>query len=330
MSVSSRAPTRISFAGGGTDVEPFVSEYEGAVLNVAISKYNYVSIMKSDKFILRSPEFLAGLEIDPNHIEYNRNLDLLKAAVKVLLDKPAKVSIFSEIPYRSGLGSSGSAFSATIMAIYEFLNKRIPSVNIAELAWKIEREELKNIGGKQDQYTAVFGGFNFLEFEKDGVIVNNLKIDKNIYLELEKRIIITYVAPRETSGDILEEQIKNVSGRKGKTVDALLQTKSIAYDMKKELVRGNIESMAELIKEAWKLKKQFSSKISSRYIDKIYDIALENGALTGKISGAGGGGYMFFIAEEGKEINLSMKLKEIGLNPEGIKFDFNGAVSWRY
>jgi len=327
MRIGSRAPTRISFAGGGTDVEPFVSEYGGAVLNVAIRKYNYTSITPSEKIIIKSPEFLTGIEIDRNSIEYNKKLDLLKAAIKILLEKPAEITIFSEIPYRSGLGSSGSAFVSTISAIYKYLGKDKSRVDIAETAWKIEREELKNIGGKQDQYAAAFGGFNFLEFGDD-VKVNRIEVNENVKLELEKRIILAYLSPRKESGKILESQTKNVAEKRKETIDSLLRTKELAKEMKGKLIEGDIDGMAETLKEAWIEKRKFSGSITNEYINKIYKIAEKNGALAGKISGAGGGGYMFFIAEEGKEIELFKKLEEMKLEHGFAKFDLEGCLDW--
>lgn len=328
MRIGSRAPTRISFAGGGTDVEPFSSEYGGAVLNVAISKYNYTTIKPNEKIIIRSPEHLTGIEVDKNNIEYDKKLDLLKATIKVLLEKPAEITTFSEIPYRSGLGSSGSAFVSTISAICKYCGKKIDRKEIAETAWEIERNELKNLGGKQDQYAAAYGGFNFLKFRGE-VDIERLNLKENIVLELEKRIILSYVAPRGESGSVLESQTENVKNKKKETIDSLIRTKELSSNMKKLLINGDIDGMAQCLNEAWEEKKKFSYKITNEKINKVYERSKESGALAGKISGAGGGGYMFFISEEGRELELFMELRKMNLNPEFPKFDLVGVTTWR-
>jgi D-glycero-alpha-D-manno-heptose-7-phosphate kinase len=328
MIVSSRAPSRISFAGGGTDVEPYISDYGGLALNAAISKYNFTTLVASSRYTVRSAEFLTGIEIDRDHIRYDKQLDLLKASVKVLLDQPAEISVFSEIPYRSGLGSSASAFVSVLSAIARFCHKKLSRDEIAELAWSIERHELGNMGGRQDQYAAAYGGFNFIEFEGSDVVVNNLKIDNDMLLELEKRVILAYVAPRERSGMVIEEQSRNVAEKNAATIDALHRSKELAREMKKSLLRKDVDRMGRLLHLAWQEKKRFASSISNAQIDQLEDESLRHGALGGKISGAGGGGYMFFIAAENRELELLNYLKGCGLAPEFVRFDHQGCVVW--
>jgi D-glycero-alpha-D-manno-heptose-7-phosphate kinase len=328
MNFSSRAPSRISFAGGGTDVEPFISEYGGLVLNAAICKYNFTTLVPSSKYSVRSADFLTGIEIDRDHIRYDRQLDLLKAAVKVLLTQPAEITVFSEVPYRSGLGSSASAFVSVLSAIARYCRKRLSRDEIAELAWSIERNELGNIGGRQDQYAAAYGGFNFIEFEGADVVVNNLKIDGEMLFELEKRLILVYVMPRERSGTVIEEQSRNVIAKNPATIDALLRSKELAREMKKSLLRKDIDGMGMLLRQAWQEKKRFASSISSERIDELAEESLRHGALGGKISGAGGGGYMIFIAAENRELELLNYLKNCGLTPEFVRFDHQGCVVW--
>lgn len=328
MIYSSRAPSRISFAGGGTDVEPFISEYGGLVLNAAISKYNFTTLIPSSKYTVKSAEFLTGIEIDRDHIDYDKKLDLVKAAVKVLLDEPAELTIFSEIPYRSGLGSSASAFVSVLSVIVRYCRKKLSRDEIAELAWSIERNELKNMGGRQDQYAAAYGGFNFIEFDGSDVVVNNLKIDAEMLLELEKRLILVYVVPRERSGQVIEEQSRNVAMKNSSTIEALLRSKELAQEMKRALLRKDIDQMGKLLRSAWHEKKRFASSISNPMIDQLQDEALNHGALGGKISGAGGGGYMFFVAAENRELELLNYLKGQGLSPEFVRFDHQGCVTW--
>jgi D-glycero-alpha-D-manno-heptose-7-phosphate kinase len=328
MAINSRAPTRISFAGGGTDVEPFTSEYGGAVLNAAVAKYNYTTILPSQKTVIKSLEFLSGIEVDKDNIVYDRKMDLLKAAIKVLLERPAEISVFSEVQYRSGLGSSGSAFVSVISAIAAYCGKSYTKAEKAELAWKIERDELGNMGGKQDQYAAAYGGFNFLEFRGRSVSVKPLRLNREVILELEKRVILSHVSQRERSGRIIEEQTKNVMEKRKDTIDALLRSRELAREMRKALIGRNIEGAGLLLKEAWAEKKKFTASITNEYVDRVYEGALKKGALSGKISGAGGGGYMFFIALENREIELFTYLRDAGLNPEFVKFDYSGSTVW--
>jgi D-glycero-alpha-D-manno-heptose-7-phosphate kinase len=328
MRINARAPTRISFAGGGTDVEPFCSEYGGSVLNAAIAKYNYTSIVPSDRIIIRSPEFLAGIEIEKGNIVYDRKMDLLKAAIKVLLERPADISLFSEVQYRSGLGSSGSAFVSVISAIAEYSKKKMTLEQKAELAWRIERDELNNMGGKQDQYAAAFGGFNLLELSGKDVAVKPLPLQERTILELEKRLILAYVAPRERSGKIIEEQSRNVAEKRKETIDALLRTKELSKEMAKSLKENDIEGIGALLNEAWIEKKRFTSGITNGLVDRVHDGAISHGALAGKISGAGGGGYMFFVSGENREMELFDFLKKADCSPEFAKFSKAGCVVW--
>lgn len=329
MIVSARAPTRISFAGGGTDVEPFASEHGGTVINAAIAKYNFVTVASADQIRIFSPEFLTGLHVDPAGITYDRQLDLLKAAVKLLLTRPAELSLFSEVKYRSGLGSSGSAFVAVIAAVAEFCGRIMPHEEKAELAWRIEREELGNLGGRQDQYAAAYGGINYLEFDRGEVLVNNLNLRPDTLLELQKRLVLVYVTPRGASGGIIESQTQNVRSGKAETIAALQRSRELAREMKNRLIRKDVNGLGDLLAIAWQEKKRFAEGISNPVIDEIYEGALRAGAMGGKVSGAGGGGYMFFLAAPRKELSLYKHFDDLALHPEFVKFDFDGSVTWK-
>ena len=330
--IKSRAPMRISFAGGGTDVPPFCSEYGGAVLNTAIAKYAYVTAEpKSDGIVLRSTDYIFGLRYnEKKELLRDEKEDILKVTLKNYIKRSAGVDIsfFMDVPRRSGLGSSASAFVALLGAINRLERLNMNRKKIAEEAWRLEREGLNNIGGKQDQYASAFGGLNYMEFKGDNVDVNPLRVDDRTALELERRVLIFYYKPREASGVVLESQISNVKAKKKETIDALLRSKEIAKEMKGKMLEGDIDGMGGLLDEGWMEKKKFSSSISSNDIDALYAKLKEKGALGGKISGAGGGGYMFVLCDERKTLDVYHYLSEAGLAPEFLKIDKQGLVTW--
>lgn len=320
---------RISFAGGGTDVSPFYEEYGGSVLNTAISKYAYVAFEpKENGITIKSIDYLLHYNKKDELINDEKK-DILKAALASHLHTAgAEISFFMDVLPRAGLGSSAAAFVALLASINRVESLNMTRKKIAEEAWRLEREELKNIGGKQDQYASAFGGINYMDFSASGVDINPLRIDTNTILELESRVIVFYYKPREASGNILEKQISNVQEKKKETIDALLRSKEIAKEMKKRLLDGDINTMGALLDEAWKEKKKFSSAISSEDINHIYNMLREKGALGTKISGAGGGGYMFTFCEEGKAIDVYHYLFKAGYSPAFLNIDKKGVTTW--
>lgn len=333
MIIRSRAPTRVSFAGGGTDVPPYCDEHGGCVVSAAINKYAYSTLEpRSDQEIhIESGDFLKKLRfLDVSEITYNNELDVLKAAVKNLNTRRMGFNLFmrTNVPPGSGLGGSASAF-VSLIGLFDHLNgKKMTNYEIAELAHKLEREELKVPGGKQDQYAAAFGGINFIEFKDGKVWVHPLKIKDDIKLELEKHVLLGHLGERTAGGgDIISDQTKTVKS-KPDVLEAHHAYKELALEAKRTLKSGDLIRFGELINEAWQTKKKFSNMISNSKIDEIYDLAMKNGALGGKISGAGGGGFMMFFCEPNKEHNLARKLGEIGVRTEHVSFDFEGLQTW--
>ncbi|MFA5076878.1 MAG: hypothetical protein WC488_00415 [Candidatus Micrarchaeia archaeon] len=330
--IKSRAPMRISFAGGGTDVAPFSDEYGGAVLNTAISKYAYVTLIERDSgIVLKSSEYIPGLQYnEKRELVEDGKVDILKATIKNYLhsSKGMEISFFLDAPRRSGLGASASAFVALLSAINQAESLSMTRKRIAEEAWRLEREELNNIGGKQDQYVSAFGGINYLEFSSKGVDVFPLRMDDRTAMEMESRIIIFYYMPRDASGAVLERQIANVMEKKKETIDALLRSREIAREMKQLLLNGDVEGVGRLLDEGWMEKKKFSDSISSPEIDSLYAHLKEKGVIGGKISGAGGGGFMFVLCEENKTLDVYYYLLELGLSPIFLSIDKRGAATW--
>ncbi|MEM5808051.1 MAG: GHMP kinase [Candidatus Aenigmatarchaeota archaeon] len=341
MIIRSRSPVRISFGGGGTDVSPYCDEKGGCVVSAAINKYSYATLTpRNDSEIhIESWNFLKKLRFTSiDQIQYNNELDLLKAAIKRLNTTRMGLDIFlrSDVPPKSGLGSSAAAFAALIGLFNHIRADKMTPYEIAELAYKIEREELKIAGGRQDQYTTVFGGLNFIEFGNGWVKVTPLKLRKDYLLELEKNLVLVYVGERPESdvirnyitGDIIANQVKGVVEKKETVIEALDKTKEIALEMKKTLLSGDFIRFGELLHESWVEKKKFSPMITNKRIDDLYDLARKYGALGGKLTGAGGGGFMLFFCAPNTEQIVAHELEKVGAIPLHFTFDFEGLQTW--
>ena len=332
MIIRARAPVRISFAGGGTDVSPYCEEKGGCVVNAAINKYAYATLTTTkDKVIVESSDFNQTQEFrNITDIYYNGQLDLLKAVIKHYGKENIKLFLRSDTPPRSGLGSSASAFVAA-MGVFEHLKNENSMTNyeIAELAYKLEREELKNYGGRQDQYAAVFGGINFMEFKgNDFVKISPLKLSKDVLLELEKNLVLVNIGERRDSGDILIDQTARYEKGKEKVINAMDRSKELAIEVKKALIKGDLNRFGNLLHEAWEEKKKYSKMISNLKIDYLYKIARNAGAIGGKVSGAGGGGHMIFYCKPNTEQLVSKTLEAAGCRVVSFSFDTNGLQSW--
>ncbi len=336
MIIRSRSPVRISFAGGGTDVPPYCNEKGGCVISAAINKYSYATLIpRQDKEIkIESADFLKTLNFkDMNEIEYNNDLDLLKAVVKKMNTTGIGLDVFmrSDVPTGSGLGASAAAF-ASMIGLFNHLRqeKKMTSYEVAELAYTLEREELKVGGGKQDQYATVFGGLNYIEFGNGWVRVNPLKIRKDHILELEKHLVLVYTGDRviSSSGDIIADQTKAYLDKKVGVEEALDKTKEICQDMRYALLKGDLQKFGELLHIGWEEKKKVSPMISNPYIDHLYAIARKNGAVGGKITGAGGGGFMLLFCESNKEHIVIDKLEKMGAKSFSFTFDWEGLQTW--
>ncbi len=334
MVIRSRSPVRISFAGGGTDVPPYRDEKGGCVVSATINKYAYATLeQRNDSNIhIHSADFLKSLAFkNTAEIEYNNELDLLKAVIKKMAPS-AGMNIFMrcDVPPKSGLGSSAAAFAAMI-GLFNHMRKerRMTDYEVAELAYRLEREELKVGRGNQDQYATVFGGMNFIEFGEGWVKVNPLRMKKDHLLELEKHLILAYIKPRQDeSSNIIDDQTNRYISGDTRTVEGLDKAKEVAVEMRYALLGGDLMRFGELLNEGWEAKKKFSPLISNRYIDDIYDLARRNGALGGKITGAGGSGFFLFFCEPNKEHVLTDVLEKSGLKPMTFTFDHDGLQTW--
>ncbi len=335
--IRSRAPLRISFAGGGTDVSPYFEDHGGAVLNATINRYTYVTIVpRADRLIeIKSLDYDVTFKYNIERgTKSNGQLDLVKSAIDKFrdrfgLDMGFKLYLQSDAPPGSGLGSSSTLVVAIARAFYEMLRIPFTLYELAELSYEIERIDSGLPGGKQDQYAATFGGINFIEFRHDATIVNPLKIKKSTLYELECNLVLANIGLTRLSGKIIDRQVDNYKRGKKNAVKAMHKIKEMAYDMKNLLLMDNLNEFGKMLDREWNEKKKMAAGISNEKIDNIYRQAIKAGALGGKISGAGGGGFILFYVNPFDKMNLIKKLIYLGLQVIPFSFVDEGASAWR-
>lgn len=331
MYIRSRAPLRIGMAGGGTDVDPYASEKGGAVFNSTITKYAYCTITPngSRKMSIESTNYgRYEAPLDGGPLPLDGNMDLVKAVTNHFgINEGFNMLLQSDAPPGSGLGGSSTVIVSAIAAVAEWAGEKMTGHEMAQLAYKLEREDIGLKGGKQDQYAAVFGGFNLMKFRADGVDVNRVKLKEHTLNELQCRSVLCYTGSTRESANIIDSQVKLF--KKGDNEAALDSSKTIANDMAVALEKDDIEETGRLLDVGWKYKKQFSDKITNPKIDELYNAALSAGAIGGKVSGAGGGGFMFFICDYDKKFVVSEKLTKHDAIVTDFMFEPNGVMAWR-
>lgn len=340
MIVRSRAPLRLGLAGGGTDISPYSDKYGGYVLNATIDMYAHCTIeaLNCNKVIFHAADRNEYFEDEAkSFLIIDGLLDLHKATYNRIIKQfnnniplPIKIVTYSDAPAGSGLGSSSTMVVAILKAFVELLNLPLGEYDIAQLAYEIERIDVGLLGGKQDQYAATFGGFNFIEFYAENrVVVNPLRIKNWIINELESSMILFYTGTSRESSRIIQEQAKNVYQKKQDSISAMHELKADALVMKEAILKGDILKFAKYLGKSWEAKKRMAGAITNQSIDYIYNLAIEAGAYSGKISGAGGGGFMMFVVDPVKKVNVVNKLKK--LNGQVMNFHFvkDGTQSWR-
>ncbi|WP_372933340.1 GHMP family kinase ATP-binding protein [Mariniphaga sediminis] len=338
MIIRSKAPLRIGFAGGGTDVSPYSDIYGGAILNATINMYAYATIIprNDNKIIIRAADKKEKVEYESTEeLPVNGELDLAKAVYNRIVKRfgtgklAFEIVTYVDAPPGSGLGSSSTLVTAITGAFVEWLNLPLGEYDIANLAYIAERVDLQYAGGKQDQYAATFGGFNFMEFyDNDKVIVNPLRIRNNILNELAFNLVLYYTGTSRLSSKIIEKQQSSIKNKKQTSIEAMHQTKEMAVVMKEAILKGELDRIGSIMMEAWNYKKRMASGISNKQLDTIYDAAINAGATGGKISGAGGGGFMFFYCPDNTRYNVISELKKSGGIIQPIQFTKSGLNSW--
>jgi D-glycero-alpha-D-manno-heptose-7-phosphate kinase len=341
MIIRSKAPLRLGLAGGGTDVSPYSDIYGGAVLNATISMYAYATIepgaSKSGININSIDKNISLTFAETARIPVTGELDLIKGAynkvVELFTGSPLSFTITTwvDAPAGSGLGSSSTLLIAVLGAFTEWLKLPLGEYDIAKLAYEIEREDLKMAGGKQDQYAATFGGVNFMEFSENGkVIVNPLRIKDSVLNELSNNIILFYTETSRISSEIILKQQKRVNEGTNNAVEAMHEIKRLAVLMKEAILRGEIDRMGELLNMSWEYKKRMADGITNTLIDTIYNRAIGAGATGGKISGAGGGGFMFFYCPGNTRYKVIKALESFGGQAKRYDFTRTGLETWGY
>ena len=327
-----RAPLRISLCGGGTDVSPYPEEHGGMVLSATINQYAYASLRprRDSRLTLASLDYDVVARYDhPRRVKFDGNLDLIKAVVRAFkVRRGADLWVHSDAPPGSGLGSSSTLVVALIGVMSEWLRRPLPDYEVAELAYRIERVDLGLAGGRQDQYASAFGGFNFIEFNADGTVVNPLRIRTDVLNELEYRLLLCYMGQTRQSAKIIERQTAAYRAGQASVVEALRRLKSETLEMKKALLLGKVDALGELLHEAWESKKKLDEGISNSHVDRLYRLARREGAIGGKMPGAGGGGYFLLLTRFDRKHRVAAVLEKHGGQVVPFQFERRGLVTW--
>jgi D-glycero-alpha-D-manno-heptose-7-phosphate kinase len=329
----SKAPVRISFGGGGSDLTHFFKDNRGAVINTTISKYSHATLHKRDD----KSVFISSLDLDESIKEQslekffsikNPKFDLIKAVLKTI--NPSfgfNLYLYSDFPMSSGLGGSASVSASIFGCFNEFREDQWSMHDLAELCFQAERLYQGVEGGWQDQYAAVFGGVNFMEFKMDQNIIHPLRLSREIYYQLESCLVLCNTGISHNSGNIHNHQRKQMKNNIVK--QHVKENVELCFKMRDQLLRGKLEEFGESLNSAWNLKKKLSSEISSKELDLIYDGAIKNGAIGGKLLGAGGGGFFLFYVHAHNRSRLISHLKDKHIEVTPFSFEQSGLTSWK-
>jgi D-glycero-alpha-D-manno-heptose-7-phosphate kinase len=338
MIIRSKAPLRLGLAGGGTDVAPYSELYGGAILNATISMYAYATIRpRTDgKIVLHSDDKDEHYIIESaDKLEINGQLDLHKGIYNRIVHDFShnplsfELTTYVDAPPGSGLGTSSTLVVAILGAFAEWLSLPLGDYDLAHLAFEIERIDLNMAGGKQDQYAATFGGVNFMEFSsEDKVIVNPLRIRDTYLDELSHNLILFHTETSRLSSTIIEQQTRNVIAGNLKSIEAMHRLKEQAMMMKEVLLKGQIDKIGDILDFGWKFKKDLADGVTNPMIDKIYETAMKYGASGGKVSGAGGGGFIFFYCPGNSRSAVIKALRQFGGQTKRYEFTTKGLTSW--
>jgi D-glycero-alpha-D-manno-heptose-7-phosphate kinase len=332
--IRSKAPLRISFAGGGTDLPEYYEKRHGAVLSSTINRYAHVTLFRrNDREVeIRSLDLDCcvkySLEAGP---VYDGVLDLAKAAIQRLgIEQGIDLDVRLEAPAGSGLGGSSALTAAVLGAVAATNGRALGLYELAELNYTIERTDLRIAGGKQDQYATTFGGFNLLEFHSDRVVVTPLRIDRGVLNDLEAHLLLCYTGRVRPNLGLVEKQIRFYKEGRRETLLGLKRLYELVYEMKEALTTGSIDQFGKMLHEAYLSKKRMNPHIAEGTpADALYRAALKNGVVGGKLLGAGGGGYLLLFCETGKQHIVRRTLEEMGGQFTDFSFDGYGLQIWR-
>jgi D-glycero-alpha-D-manno-heptose-7-phosphate kinase len=340
MIIRSRAPLRLGLAGGGTDVSPYCDQHGGAVLNATIDLYAYTVIEPTDdgqvSFTASDIDGAFAAPADAA-MEIGYPLILHRAVYRRIVSQfndgrplSCRITTFCDAPPGSGLGTSSTMVVSLVKAFVEWLNLPLGEYEIAHLAFEIERLDAGLGGGRQDQYAAAFGGVNFMEFHpKDRVIVNPLRIKNWILSELETSLVLFNSGVSRSSASIISEQTENLTSKRGTTLEAMHEIKADAVSMKECLLKGDFKSFAGFMRKSWEAKKRLAGSISNAHIDRVHDVAMQAGARAGKVSGAGGGGFMTFLVDPSRRVDVIRALSKEEGQVMTCHFTRHGSEGWK-
>lgn len=340
--VRARVPLRLGLAGGGTDLSPYCDVYGGAVLNTTIDRYAYAFVSPSDDGQMHCLATDIGVEESyaPEQIDEvlsGKTTLRIHAGVVAgiarrfhIAPQALRIVSFVDAPPGSGLGSSSALVVALVEAVAAFFQLPLGPYDIAHLAYEIERIDLDLAGGKQDQYAGTFGGTNFIEFLKnDRVIVNPLRISEPIRHEVETSLVIAFTGISRSSAEIIDQQRSGLIEASDAAIENMHRLKQDAHDMKDALLRGDVPLMAHILNQSWQAKKNTARGISNPHIEMLYDRAHKEGAIGGKVSGAGGGGFMMFVVPPERRMQVIQSLNAAGAVASGVHLVAEGAETWR-
>ncbi|MCR5326993.1 MAG: dehydrogenase [Bacteroidales bacterium] len=339
MIIRSKAPLRLGLAGGGSDVSPYSDMYGGLVLNVTINLYAYCTIEETRDGLITINSYDASCNrsfpLGPE-LPVDGEADLIKGVYnRVVRDfgitpRPFRITTYNDAPAGSGLGTSSTMVVCILKAFVEWYSLPMGDYEIARLAYEIERKDLGLSGGKQDQYAAAFGGFNFIEFlPDDSVIVNPLKVKRWISDELEASLLLYYTGKSRSSARIIDEERKNTSSGNQETIEAMHRIKQSAIDMKAALLKGDMHEFAALMESSWEHKKKLAKGITNDSIQQAMEVAIAAGAKAGKVSGAGGGGFIIFFVEPALKKQVEDALGTLDGYILPFLFTDGGAHGWK-
>lgn len=339
MIVRSKAPLRLGLAGGGSDVSPYSDIYGGLILNATINLYAYCTIEETNSGRIEINAYDAQCcksYLSMSQLEIDGEASLIKGVYnRIIRDyrlepKSFKITTYNDAPAGSGLGTSSTMVVCILKAFIEWLSLPLGDYETSRLAYEIERKDLGLSGGKQDQYAAAFGGFNYMEFlQNDLVIVNPLKIKRWIVDELEASMVLYFTGASRSSAAIIDQQKKNTSSGNEKAIEAMHRIKRSAIDMKFALLKGDMQEFARILGEGWEDKKKMADAITNPMIQNVFDTAMSAGALAGKVSGAGGGGFVMLMVEPTRKKEVIDALNRLDGFVMPFQFTEGGAHGWR-
>jgi D-glycero-alpha-D-manno-heptose-7-phosphate kinase len=339
MIIRSKAPLRIGLGGGGSDVSPYSDRFGGAILNATINQYAYATLepTNDNKIVFQSldkgivHEYDSALSLPVNN-DLALHCGIYNSIVKNFIKKPLSFRLITHVdaPPGSGLGSSSTLVTAILGTFVEWFKLPLGEYDIAQLAYKIERVDLNQAGGKQDQYAATFGGVNFMEFYADDkVIVNPLRIKTSTLNELAYSMILYFTGASRTSDNIISKQQNSVTQNHTSKIEAMHKIKEQAILMKEALLKGDLNEIGPILDFGWRNKKEMADGITNTRLDNIYNAAIKAGSTGGKVSGAGGGGFMFFYCPRNTRHDVIKALSEFGGEVKNFNFSKMGLTSWK-